>query len=68
MIEAIVLAVVIAFVVGLLLAEVLPLVLNLLKVEIAIAIAAFFSKWGWPLGVAVGIVYFFTGGHFFGLR
>ena len=64
MIEAIVLAVVIAFVVGLLLAEVLPLVLNLLKVEIAVVIGGFFAKWGWPLGVAAGLWYFFTHVHF----
>jgi hypothetical protein len=64
MIELIILSVVIAFVVGLLLAEVLPLVLNLLKVEIAVAIGGFFAKWGWPLGVAAGLWYFFTKGHF----
>lgn len=62
MIELIVLAVVIAFVVGLLLSEVLPLFLNLLKVELAVAIGGFFSKWGWPLGVAAGLWYFFSHG------
>lgn len=65
MIELLVLAVVVVFVVGLLLAEVLPLVLNLLKVEIAVAIGSFFSKWGWPLGVAAGLWYFFSRGKFF---
>lgn len=65
MIELIILSVVVAFVVGLVLSEVVPVVLNLLKVEIAVAIGGFFAKWGWPLGVAAGIWYFFTNGKFF---
>ncbi len=64
LIELLILSVIVAFVVGLLLAEVLPIVLRLLKVQIAVVFAEFFSKWGWPLGVAAGLWYFFSGGHF----
>jgi len=64
MIESLVLAIVVAVVVGFLLAVVLPELLKILKAEIAVRMAGIFASWGWALGVAAGIWFFFTGGHF----
>jgi len=65
MIELIVLSLLVAFFVGLGLAVVLPYILRLLKVEVAVGAADIFEKWGWALGVAAGLWYFFSKGHIF---
>ena len=67
MIETIVLAVIIAVVVGLLLVGLLGPILKSLGVPIAVTVGEFFVKYGWVLGVLAGLWYFFAGGPIFGL-
>lgn len=66
MIETIVLAVIIAIVVGLLLVGLLGPILTGLGVPIAVTVGAFFTKYGWVLGVLAGLWYFFAGGPILG--
>jgi hypothetical protein len=61
MISRIVLAVVVAVVVGLL-CILLGSVLITLKVPIAVTIGGFLVTWGWVLGVLAGLWHFFRGG------
>lgn len=61
MIGRIVLALIIAIVVGLGLTALLGPILVGLAVPIAVTIGAFFVTWGWVLGVLAGLWYFFAG-------
>ncbi len=61
MIQRLVLALVVAVVVGLGLI-LLGDVLVTLKVPIAVTIGGFLAEWGWVLGVLAGLWYFFRGG------
>ena len=68
MIESIVLAVIVAIVVGLLLI-LLGKVLSTINVPIATTIGAFLVQYGWAIGVLAGIWYFITGSpDFIGIR
>ena len=61
MIGRVVLAVVVAIVVGLLCMYLLGPILVSLGVPIAVIVGEFFVKWGWTLGVLAGLWYFFSG-------
>ncbi len=61
MIGRIVIAVVVAVVVGLLCVGLLGPILVSLAVPIAVTVGRFFEKWGWVLGVLAGLWYFFAG-------
>ncbi len=63
MIARLVLAVVVAVVVGLV-CILLGDILSTLKVPIAVTIGDFLSAWGWVIGVLAGLWYFFSGGSF----
>lgn len=63
MLNRLVLAVVVAVVVGLV-CILLGSVLVTLKVPIALTIGGFLAAWGWVLGVLAGLWYFFGGGSF----
>ena len=60
MIGRLVLAVVVAIVVGLL-CLLFGAIFDALGVPIAVTIGAFLIKWGWILGVLAGIWFFFSG-------
>jgi hypothetical protein len=62
MIARLVLALVVAIVVGLGLSALLGPILASMDVPIAVVIGTFFIKWGWVLGVLAGLWYFFAGG------
>lgn len=64
MIAKLVLAVIIAVVVGIVLVALLGPILDSLKVPIATTVGGFLITWGWVLGVAAGVWYFFAGGGF----
>lgn len=64
MIEAIIIAVLIAAVVGFLLVVVLGPILQMLKVPIVVFIGGILIAWGWAIGVVVGLFYFFDHGGF----
>ncbi len=64
MLEAIIVAVLVAAVVGFLLVVVLGPVLNMLKVPIAVFIGGILVAWGWAIGVVVGLFWFFEHGGF----
>ena len=73
MIENIILAVIIAPIVGLLLVGLLGPILKSLAVPIAVTVGEFFVKYGWVLGVLAwvlgvlaGLWYFFAGGPILG--
>ncbi len=61
MISKLVLAVIVAIVVGLGLSALLGPILVTLKVPIAITIGNFFVTYGWMIGVLAGLWYFFDG-------
>lgn len=61
MIARIVIAVVIAVIVGLLCVALLGPILVGLHVPIAVTVGRFFVVWGWVLGVLAGLWYFFAG-------
>jgi uncharacterized membrane protein YvlD (DUF360 family) len=61
-IARLVLALVVAIVVGLGLTALLGPILVSLAVPIAVVIGDFFVKWGWVIGVLAGLWYFFAGG------
>lgn len=61
MIGRIVLAVVVAVVVGLVLVGLLGPILASLGVPIAVTVGAFFVRWGWVLGILAGLWFFFSG-------
>ena len=62
LIGRIVLAVIIAVVVGLVLVGLLGPILITLHVPIASTVGGFFVDFGWALGVLAGLWFFFTGG------
>lgn len=64
MITRLVLAVVVAVVVGLGLTALLGPILVSLHVPIAVTIGHFFVLWGWVLGILAGLWFFFAGGGF----
>ena len=64
LIGRIVLAVIVAVVVGLLLVGLLGPLLLTLHVPIATTVGGFFVDFGWAIGVLAGIVYFLTHGAF----
>lgn len=66
MIEAIIVAVVIAALVGLLLVGLLGPILNSVGIPIVVVLGAFFVRWGWVLGVLIGVLWFFGGGSVLG--
>lgn len=66
MIELLVLAVVVAVVVGLVLVGLLGPILSSLNVPIATTVGGFFSSYGWAVGVLAGLWYFFTNGKILG--
>lgn len=61
MLEAIIIAVLVAAVVGFLLVVVLGPILSMLKVPIVVFFGGILVSWGWAIGVVVGLFYFF--GH-----
>ena len=61
MIARLVLAVVVAIIVGLVCMYLLGPILVSLAVPIAVVVGDFFIKWGWTLGVLAGLWYFFSG-------
>lgn len=61
MIARLVLALVVAIVVGLGLMALLGPILVSLAVPIAVVIGNFFIQWGWVLGVLAGLWFFFSG-------
>jgi hypothetical protein len=67
MLARLVLAVVVAVVVGLA-CILLGTILATLKVPIAVTVGDFLAAWGWVLGVLAGLWFFFTGGTFPGVR
>lgn len=60
MIGRVILAIVIAAVVGLVLTYLLGPILIDLKIPIAKTVGQFFVEWGWVLGVLAGLWYFFS--------
>jgi hypothetical protein len=64
MIARLVLAVVVAVVVGLGLTALLGPILVSLHVPIAVVIGHFFVLWGWVIGILAGLWFFFAGGGF----
>jgi hypothetical protein len=65
-IENIIVAIVIAALVGLLLVGLLGPILNSVGIPIVAVLGAFFVRWGWVLGVLIGLLWFFGGGPIFG--
>jgi uncharacterized membrane protein YvlD (DUF360 family) len=63
MLQRLVLALVVAVVVGLV-CILLGSVLETLKVPIAETVGGFIYSWGWVIGVLAGLWYFFGGGSF----
>lgn len=63
-----VLAVVVAVIVGIVLVGLLGPVLISVKVPIATTIGAFFVSWGFVIGVLAGLWYYFAGGTLFGVH
>ena len=63
MLQRLILAVVVAVVVGLG-CLLLGLILATLKVPIAVTVGDFLALWGWVLGVLAGLWYFFSNGQF----
>lgn len=61
MISRVVLALIVAIVVGLL-CILLGGILVTLQVPIAVTVGGFLQQWGWVLGVLAGLWYFFRGG------
>ena len=66
MIEAIIVAIVVAALVGLLLVGLLGPILNSVGIPIIAVLGAFFVRWGWVIGVLVGVLWFFSGGSLLG--
>lgn len=66
MIENIVVAIVIAALIGLLLVGLLGPVLVSVGIPIVVVLGNFFVKWGWVLGVLVGLIWYFGGGPILG--
>lgn len=64
MIARLVLAVVVAVVVGLGLSALLGPILISLHVPIAVVIGHFLVLWGWVIGILAGLWFFFAGGGF----
>jgi uncharacterized membrane protein YvlD (DUF360 family) len=62
MITRIVLAVIVAVVVGLFLTALVGPLLVFMKVPVAVLAGDFFIQWGWVLGVAAGVWYFAAAG------
>lgn len=61
MLETIVIAVIIAIIVGALLVYLLGPVIKSLPAPIAQIVGDFFVTWGWGIGLLAGVLYFFTG-------
>lgn len=66
MIEAIVVAVIIAIAVGVLLVALLGPLIKTIQAPVAQIAGDFFVKWGWAIGLLAGLLWFFSGGSFFG--
>lgn len=66
MIENIIVAVIIAALVGILLVGLLGPILQKTGVPIVTVLGDFFVRWGWALGVIVGVLWYFGGGPIFG--
>lgn len=64
MLGRIVQAVIVAVVVGFLLVVILGPVLCMLKVPIAVFIGGVFIDWGWAIGIVCGLWFFFSGSNF----
>lgn len=64
MISRIVLAVIVAIVVGLV-CILLGGILGTLHIDILSSVGGFLEKYGWALGVLAGLWYFFAGGNLF---
>jgi hypothetical protein len=59
MIENIIIAVIIAAVIGLLLVGLLGPVLVSVGIPIVVVLGTFFTKWGWVIGVLIGLLWYF---------
>lgn len=66
MIEAIVVAILVAALIGILLVGLLGPVLQKTGVPIVVTLGDFFVRWGWALGIIFGLLSFFGGWSFFG--
>lgn len=66
MIESIVVAVVIAIIVGALLVYLLGPIIKTVPAPVAAIAGDFFIKWGWAVGILVGLLWYFGGGSIFG--
>lgn len=62
MLEAIVIAVIVAIVVGALLVYLLGPVIKSLPAPIAQIVGDFFIAWGWAIGLLAGLIFYFRGG------
>ena len=66
MIESIIVAVLVATLVGLLLVALIGPALKMLPGPLGALLGGFFVQWGWLLGAIVGLLWFFGGGPIFG--
>jgi len=64
MIETLVIAVVVAIIVGALLVYLLGPIIKSLPAPIAQIVGNFFVTWGWGIGLLAGLLYFFGGRGF----
>ena len=64
MIETLVIAVVVAIIVGALLVYLLGPIIKSLPAPIAQIVGSFFVTWGWGIGLLAGLLYFFGGRGF----
>ena len=67
LIEAIIIAVVLAVIVGALLVYLLGPIIKTIPAPIAQIIGDFFVRFGWAIGLLVGVIWFFFGGSLFGI-
>lgn len=66
MIWRIVQAVIVAVVVGFLLVVLLGPIITMLQVPIAVFVGGVFVQWGWAMGIVAGLWFFFAGGSLSG--
>ena len=62
MIEAIIVAVILAALIGIVLVGLLGPILQKTSIPIVTVLGDFFVKWGWALGVLIGLLWYFGGG------
>jgi len=68
MIEAIVVAAIVAIVVGVLCVALLGPLIKTIPAPVAQIVGDFFIKWGWALGLLAGLLFFFGGFSVLGIK